>query len=502
MSDKNALNIETGSPWLGQDGGLRAPMTVELGTGEAAVTARSILRVDDEPARMAWAGATAKALGLPEEYESAICAETRRVCTAAMDSDDDGAALTSVGMRGDDPDVFTWRGMEIPLRAPQVLFGDPATYKSTACMHIALSMAAKGLKILYIDMENTPEDTERGFSRAARGIGKSGERALSKVYRTGRRQLHLDRRGKKLKTEIDSIGIDYVVIDSATMAVPGDLNSSADVKAFWSLVDSLSDRQIGCTVIAHTPKAKDNQASPLGSRVMTSFPRKVWKASSKGVTDVGARLVMVELTKSNDSQQTGAKTELSFRHLDDKVVVATESTGRTSSKDREREEAALTRAASAKCLERLSQALVGKPDGLGLAEAKRAMHAGSRQKQTGVDDALRRIREGEHPHIRFRTGGVSGRAGRYYRTTDADRLDVRASAGGAWQVAVAEVLTPETPELKEQAYKRELVRMSGCSQDVARMLVDRIIAGDAAPMLVVPPPEGKTRYVRLVVDAD
>ena len=503
MSD---VKIDVGQPWLSQDGGLRAAVSATLSSGGTETIARSVLRIDDEPARMSWAAATVQALGLngggedDPNYTPAMCAETRRVCTAAMDDDDDGAALVAVSMRGGDPDVFHWRGMDIPLRAPQVVFGDPATYKSTACMHIALSMAGDGRKVLYIDMENTPEDTERGFSRAARALGKRGEGAMTRVYRTTRRQLHLDRRGKKLKAEIDRLGVDYVFVDSATMAVPGDLNSSADVKAFWAMVDALSSRQIGCTVIAHTPKAKDNQGSPLGSRVMTSYPRKVWKAQAKGSTEEGERIVVMELIKSNDAQQQGAKTELGIRHLEDRVTISTKGTGRASQKDRDREEAALTAGAAKTCLERASKALIGKEDGLGLAELKRAMHSGSRQKMSGVDEALRVIRDGEATHVRFREGGLS-RRGRYYRKDRAEVLDRLASPEGAWTAAMTEVLTPETPEMTERAWQAELRRITGCDQTVARAALERVAAGEAEPMLrIVHRDSGRTRDVVMTLD--
>lgn len=215
------------------------------------------------------------------------------------------------------PEHFLWLNrIQVPRNAGSLLFGPPESGKSTMAAHLAVKMAEHDPErgVGFIDLE-----TDGGTRQKAVAHGMKG--APANLYFPQRRptdiasvvyECWLARKARK---------IDYVVVDSAGLAVADDLNS---VTAPARLADAL--RSIGYSgymLLAHQPKADGkfiaaDFTTAVGSYGFMAIPRLVIhcgpkppskKAEKKAIplTEAYAaeRTSILTVTKSNDTGQRG-----------------------------------------------------------------------------------------------------------------------------------------------------------------------------------------------------
>ena len=218
-------------------------------------------------------------------------------------------------------------GLAVPLSAPSVFFGASGAFKSTTAMRAAVGIAQAGRRVLLLDLENDTDDSQRALAGICAGLGVE---VPGNLYRVKVRQYGLDARLDALRRQIRQHRIDYAVIDSASIAAPGDLSDATVAKAYFHSLAGLGVR--GSLTIAHEPKAATEgrvTASPLGSMVWQAIPRLVVRFEpflpEGAVLAVagGVKHVRMVVAVSNTAMQPGAVVHLSVHHAPGRIVVRT-----------------------------------------------------------------------------------------------------------------------------------------------------------------------------------
>ena len=322
----------------GRGGGLVAEVSgVDKSTG-AAVGGRGVRRIDDQTEIVRFARAAHASTGRKEATAAHTIVSFNQAVQGALACDSRAVRLEphDDSAPPERPE-FQFCDLRIPMSDVIVWFGAPRTHKSTICMRLAVRMAYEGRTVAWISLENAAEDVDRLVWRIREGARTTEgvEDTSGRLLRLSGRQTSLTRRTAALRRQLAEAEVDYIFIDSGTMAVPGDPSSAEMVKILWEQVgDLVSGVQTGCgvCVIAHTPKHGDKKkagepSSPLGSRVWTSYPRMVVAATpsnQKGVPE-GVKAVRLEV-ESNDDQD-GMALVVHVRHADGYVSVAGPSAG-------------------------------------------------------------------------------------------------------------------------------------------------------------------------------
>ena len=159
-------------------------------------------------------------------------------------------------------------GLPILRRHPMILFGDGGAAKSYLALHVAATLASRGIRVLYADWEFSGEDhrerlerlTGTAMPREALHYVRCSSPLISEV---GRLQRH-----------IASHGIQYVICDSIAFAVPGRPEDAENASAYFRAVRQLG---IGSLHLAHTTKSSEHgEDKPFGSVFWSNGARSVW----------------------------------------------------------------------------------------------------------------------------------------------------------------------------------------------------------------------------------
>ena len=238
-------------------------------------------------------------------------------CLARLESEDRAAELVTFASLppvgpAETYDVF---GLRLPLDAPSLFFGSPGSLKSTVASRVAVDLARNGVKVLVLDLEASPDASKRVIDAASAGVGLS--EAPATLYRTRSRELSLTRRIDTLTAECRQHGIEFVVIDSATVAASGELNDSAVAKSYFDALRALG--VAGSITVAHQAKAATDipaaKRTPLGSQVWTALPRCVVAFDRFDgptlATASGVRYVQLTVTASNTETGEGERAYVS-----------------------------------------------------------------------------------------------------------------------------------------------------------------------------------------------
>ena len=197
--------------------------------------------------------------------------------------------------------VDSWEvsGLPILQRHPMILFGDGGSAKSYLALHIAATLASRGIKVLYADWEFSPEDHRERLERL------TGEALMP------RSNLHYVRCAGPLVTEVARLqkhigqhGIQYIVCDSIAFAVPGRPEDAENASAYYRAVRYLG---IGSLHLAHTTKSVEHgEDKPFGSVFWSNGARSMWFVKRGDSSD--QHLVEVSLThkKSNTGRRMPA----------------------------------------------------------------------------------------------------------------------------------------------------------------------------------------------------
>lgn len=190
-------------------------------------------------------------------------------------------------------------GLPILQRHPMILFGDGGAAKSYLALHIAATLASRGIKTLYIDWEFSGEDHRERLERL---VGTAMPTDLQYV----RCSAPLIHEAGRLQRHIALHGIQYAICDSIAFAVPGRPEEAEHAGAYFRAVRQLG---IGSLHLAHTTKSLEHgEDKPFGSVFWSNGARSIWHVKRSGDDGGGENLVEVALThkKSNTGRKLSA----------------------------------------------------------------------------------------------------------------------------------------------------------------------------------------------------
>ena len=199
--------------------------------------------------------------------------------------------------------VSNWEVSGIPIlqRHPMILFGDGGSAKSYLALHIASTLARRGIKVLYGDWEFSPEDHRERLERLCGWDGMP------------RDTLHYVRcaspmvsEAARLQRHIVQHGIQYFVCDSVGFAVPGRPEDAEHATAFFRAVRQLG---VGSLHLAHTTKSLEHgEDKPFGSTFWSNGARSMFHIKRSNDAGDGANVIEVALShkKSNTSRRLPA----------------------------------------------------------------------------------------------------------------------------------------------------------------------------------------------------
>ena len=250
----------------------------------------------------------ADVLGLLEAFCQYIAQQER--------TGDPAIVLRNAPSRRPDETQFEVLGMRFPSKHLAILFGAGGTMKSYLALYIALVLASRGLRVLYIDWELDAAD-----HRFRLGGMSKGPIPDSILYCRCRKPLvqEIDRLRRIGKAE----RIDYFVLDSVGYGTAGDPAAADAAMDFCRAVGQLNG---GTLALAHiTKNGETNDRMPYGSvfwhnSARATYNLKLSAESSDGQTltlgafqrktNLGKRLAPVGIEATFDGDR------VSFRNTD------------------------------------------------------------------------------------------------------------------------------------------------------------------------------------------
>ncbi len=201
--------------------------------------------------------------------------------------------LTPLSDMPTDPPPPLLLGRLHPIQAT-ILYGPGDAGKGTLAVSWAKQLADTGRRVAILDYEGN--DLE--WSSRLHGLGGADVLYLapSRDYPAGRvphppaaggrrypdmdsmRAAGLAGHVDQLKDELDDAEIDYIIIDSAGMAAPGDPGSPEPVMAYFAALQQLRRPSL---TIAHTNRAGDSRY-PFGSVYWHALSRLSWSLIPEG----------------------------------------------------------------------------------------------------------------------------------------------------------------------------------------------------------------------------
>ncbi|MDA1095368.1 MAG: AAA family ATPase [Acidobacteria bacterium] len=186
-------------------------------------------------------------------------------------------------------------GLPILRQHPMIIFGDGGAAKSYLALHIAATLASRGIPVLYADFE-FESDAHR--ERLERLTGTDMPRNLHYVRCVGPLIMEVDR----LQRYIVEQQIQYLVCDSVAFAVPGRPEEAEHASAYFRAVRQL---QVGSLHLAHTTKSLEHGTDkPFGSAFWSNGARSVWFVKRNSEDDTGN---MVEVALMHRKSNTGRR---------------------------------------------------------------------------------------------------------------------------------------------------------------------------------------------------
>ena len=193
----------------------------------------------------------------------------------------------------------TWEVTGLPILRdhPMILFGDGGAAKSYLALHIAATLAGRGVKVLFADWEFSPEDHRDRLERLV------GETMPHETLHYVRCAAPLVSESHRLQRHIVEHDIQYLVCDSIGFAVPGRPEDAEHAAAYFRAVRFLG---VGSLHLAHTTKSAEHGTDkPFGSVFWSNGARSVWLIKRAGEEGDAANVVDVSLAhkKSNTGRR-------------------------------------------------------------------------------------------------------------------------------------------------------------------------------------------------------
>jgi AAA domain-containing protein len=207
--------------------------------------------------------------------------------------------LTPIGDYPTDPPAPTLLDRLDPEEAT-ILYGPGGVGKGTLAVSWAVRLAASGLKVAILDYEDHPHEWSR------RVYGLTGKASTGILHLSPNRAYPPEPRAMPglaghpdaIRDELDEAEVDYVIIDSAVMAAPGEPGSPESVQAFFAALQRLGRPSL---TLAHVSKA-DDPRYPFGSIFWHNLARITWSLLRDGDA------VKLQNRKANNYEWLGAYT--------------------------------------------------------------------------------------------------------------------------------------------------------------------------------------------------
>lgn len=211
-----------------------------------------------------------------------------------------------------------------PMGEPSMIFGEGGSGKSylalVMCIAIHFGIQIAGLqptkgRVMYVDYETSQEIMERRVRKIARSLGLPLDAPMLLYYRGTQTFV---REITSIKANVANNNIDHLFIDSASLAVGGQLENTEAVGAFFAALRTLG---IASTVISHVAKnTAQGIATPFGSTYWRNFTRSEWQVIGAQEEGSNKLSMLVKHTKVNDE---GKHERLGFELLfdDDSVRI-------------------------------------------------------------------------------------------------------------------------------------------------------------------------------------
>ena len=192
-----------------------------------------------------------------------------------------------------------WEVTGVPLlrQHPMILFGDGGAAKSYLALHIAATLAGRGIRVLFADWEFSPEDHRERLERL------TGETMPEETLHYVRCAGPLISEAQRLQRHIVEHHIEYIICDSIAFAVPGRPEDAEHAAAYFRAVRYLG---IGSLHLAHTTKSLEHGTDkPFGSVFWSNGARSVWFVKRAGAQGDNGDVVEVSLAhkKSNTGRR-------------------------------------------------------------------------------------------------------------------------------------------------------------------------------------------------------
>jgi len=193
-------------------------------------------------------------------------------------------------------DSWEVSGLPILQRHPMILFGDGGSAKSYLALHIAATLASRGIKVLYADWEFSPEDHRERLERLT-GEALMPRDNLQYVRCAGPLVSEVAR----LQAHIAAFGTQYIVCDSIAFAVPGRPEDAENASAYYRAVRYMG---IGSLHLAHTTKSVEHgEDKPFGSVFWSNGARSMWFVKR----GEGSEPHLVEVSLTHKKSNTGRR---------------------------------------------------------------------------------------------------------------------------------------------------------------------------------------------------
>lgn len=172
--------------------------------------------------------------------------------------------------------------------------------------------------VLYLDYEDSEQESAARRDRLIRGMAATGGIGGSFFHWMPGRGLPLLDQIEAVRREIDRIGAELLVVDSALFALGGNPNDAEPVGRFMNALNTLG---VAVLLIAHNTKV-DDQEHPFGSIFWHTSARATWYAKrvdSEDTPDIQVALLPKKANRSRRQKPLGA--EMRFEDPDGPVTI-------------------------------------------------------------------------------------------------------------------------------------------------------------------------------------
>ena len=182
-----------------------------------------------------------------------------------------------------------------------ILYGPGGIGKGTLAVSWAVQLASHGRRIAILDYEDHPHE----WARRVFGLGGTDAQGSilhlspNRAYPPGPRgYAGLAGHADQVRIELDEFEVDYVVIDSAVMAAPGEPGSPEAAQAYFAALQRLGRPSL---TLAHVNRQHDVRY-PFGSIFWHNLARVTWSLTEDG------EAVKLHNRKANNYAWLGAYT--------------------------------------------------------------------------------------------------------------------------------------------------------------------------------------------------